>query len=162
MVKIAHHPRDYSVQVEWPCSAGAERPQSRKPQSTFIVIAMDATLALKGSTLIGSIYAANCYLNKDGYLKDQAMPVTNSSKYLVGGLAGGVVGITVMTGMAAMSTNSEAKVIALTGNVAAFTAWCINAVHKNMVEATDGSKTDLGICAVMLTATGLALLAAKK
>ena len=57
---------------------------------------MSLTTVLKASTVIGTGYALNCLLMTDQYLKDQGIASTNETKYLVRGLAGGVVGIVVV------------------------------------------------------------------
>merc|ERR1712139_416805 len=101
---------------------------------------VDATTALKASTVIGTVYAANCLFNTKQYLSDQGVPQSSGSAYLTRGIAGGVIGITVATGMAATSPSNEAKIIALAGNIAAFSSWCTFAVMKNMSDPTNGSK----------------------
>ena len=61
------------------------------------VIMVDATTALKVSTLIGTVYAGDCILGTKAYLADQGVSHNSGgTAYLTRGIAGGVIGITTM------------------------------------------------------------------
>lgn len=115
---------------------------------------MSLTTVLKASTVIGTGYALNCLLMTDQYLKDQGIASTNETKYLVRGLAGGVVGIVVATYHAAFGNfGDEMKKAIAMANISAFSLWTLSSVNQvvNIATKEKGPKVDLAICTVMLS-----------
>ena len=99
------------------------------------------------------------------YLEDQGIPENDGSVYMARGIAGGVYAMTVFTGMAAFSadTNDATQTAAAYANIAAFSYWALSAIHKNFVSKAPpviGPKIDLGICTTFLTLFGTSLMSA--
>ena len=73
----------------------------------------------------------------DQYLKDQGIASTNETKYLVRGLAGGVVGIVVATYHAAFGNfGDEMKKAIAMANISAFSLWTLSSVNQVVNIAT--------------------------
>ena len=115
---------------------------------------MSLTTVLKASTFVGAGYAAQCLFMTDKYLEDQKVENTPQTRYMVRGIAGGVVGIVTASYFAAFTGASEEfkKAIAL-ANISAFTVWTLSCINQVVNVASDaiGPKVDLGICTVMLS-----------
>ena len=109
------------------------------------------TTALTISAVIGTGYAANVLLMTDTYLKDQGQKLSPESRYMARGIAGGVIGLTVISALA-RSGGAELQNAACMANFGSFISWGIAAAHKNLVEGTThkGPKVDMAICGTML------------
>ena len=116
--------------------------------------------ALKGSTAIGTFYASNVIFMPKQYLEDHGVVADENTEYLSKGVAGGVIALTVATGLAAFSDNTEAQQIAAKANLAAFAFWGVTGIQKNFfgkAPPTKGDQIDLGICTAMLITFGMAM-----
>ena len=114
---------------------------------------MSLTTVLKASTFVGAGYAAQCLFMTDKYLNDQKVQNTPQTRYMVRGIAGGVVGIVTASYFAAFSASEEFKKAIALANVSAFTVWTLSCINQVVNVASDaiGPKVDLGICTVMLS-----------
>ena len=90
-------------------------------------------------------------------MKDHGVAKTNNTTYLVHGIVGGVIGLTVLTANAAFQGGDE--MAAAYSVLGAFAWWGLTSTRRVFVEKAKvvGPKQNLAICAFMLTLYGIAL-----
>jgi hypothetical protein len=125
---------------------------------------MDAELALKIGTFVGCGYAGQCILMPGKYLSDQGVTQTPQTEYMVKGLTGGVIGITVGSALAAFYGSPEMQRYAVLMNLGAFSYGSVSSLMQVTRPAEKdkpapvGPKVDLGICTVMMAVWGSTFL----
>lgn len=125
---------------------------------------MDAELACKIGTVVGLGYAGQCIAMPGKYHADQGVTRTPQTDYMLKGLTGGVLGLTVGSGMAGWYGSREMQKYAVLMNLAAFSYWTVNSAMQVTIPAEKdkpapiGPKVDLGICVFMMGIWGSTFL----
>ena len=80
---------------------------------------------------------------------------------LTRGIAGGILGLTSVSYMAAKSDSDEVKTVALCSGAAAFLTWAGNNAHRAMTKGSVQSQVDFGVSLGLFGLCALALTSKK-
>ena len=95
------------------------------------------------------------------YLEADQTEATQDTVALTRGMAGGILGLTSVSYMAAKSDSDEVKTVALCSGAAAFLVLAGNNVHRAMTKGSVQSQVDLGVCLGLFGVCAVALSSKK-